>query len=254
MIKPILLSKLKATGLHFSISLAAMLLSAFLVFGMWYPGLLAVICGVSYIFLLIVIVELCLGPLMSMVIFNPAKPRKELIRDYSLVAVIQVAGLLYGMNTLFESRPIFEVLSVDRVEIITSNELKPEFMEGAPPPFTKRSLTGPIRVCADMPFDPIERSNLLQSALAGRDVELYPKYYRECGSSEIWEAAAVRSTLDTVMALFDDEERERAVAQLPSGDDYRWMPIRSRFGAWVGVVNDDNSTYTYTPVNITEVW
>ena len=112
----LLVSKFKAAGVHLLVSTVIVGLAALLVFYVWYPGELSTMLGGLELFFFVVICELALGPLVSLVIFNPAKPRRELVRDYALVVVVQLAALSYGLYAVALSRPVFLVFVKDRVE------------------------------------------------------------------------------------------------------------------------------------------
>ena len=96
-----------AAGIHFICSAVVAGLAAGLVFGMWYPYPYRELAGGRELFLLVVAVDVVCGPLLTAVLFNPAKSREELWRDLSLVAVIQLIALGYGLHTVWQARPLF---------------------------------------------------------------------------------------------------------------------------------------------------
>lgn len=73
-----LIAKLKAFSVHFVATALVAALAALLVFKLWYPYPFADMMGGTKLFLLVVACDLALGPLMSLVIYNPKKTRKEL--------------------------------------------------------------------------------------------------------------------------------------------------------------------------------
>ena len=77
-IPPRFLSAIRVACLHFLFSLVVALLAAALVFGLWYPFPYGHLSGGRELFLLVVAVDVVCGPLLTMVLFNPAKPRAEL--------------------------------------------------------------------------------------------------------------------------------------------------------------------------------
>ena len=87
--------RLKASSIHLGISLAIALLAALLVFGLWYPYPYREISGGRELFLILVAVDVILGPLMTLTIFNRSKPWPELRRDLAIVVLIQLAALVY---------------------------------------------------------------------------------------------------------------------------------------------------------------
>jgi hypothetical protein len=68
-----------------------------LVFLVWYPNPYREISGGRELFLILVTVDVILGPLITLSIFNPVKAWKVLRRDLAIVGLIQLAALGYGM-------------------------------------------------------------------------------------------------------------------------------------------------------------
>ena len=55
-------------------------------------------------------VDVVIGPLITLLIFNPNKKRKEVIGDLLIIAVIQFLALGYGMHTVYQERPKLAVI------------------------------------------------------------------------------------------------------------------------------------------------
>ena len=60
--------------------------------------------------------DLALGPLISLVIYNSRKARRKLIIDYTIVGVVQLAALVYGVYIVAGTRPVYVAFSTDRIE------------------------------------------------------------------------------------------------------------------------------------------
>ncbi|MEZ5510678.1 MAG: hypothetical protein R3F47_12400 [Gammaproteobacteria bacterium] len=89
-------SKLKAAGLHALITLLVGMTTAVLVFVLWYPASFAEMTGGLALFKLLLVVELILGPLMSLVIFNPQK-QKQVDSRLQRRRRNSVCGAVYGL-------------------------------------------------------------------------------------------------------------------------------------------------------------
>ena len=109
---------LRAAALHLGGSLLVAALAGALVFGLWYPYPYRELAGGRELFLLIVVVDVVCGPLLTLVLYNPAKPRAELWRDLGLVVLIQLAALGYGLHVVWQARPVYMVQEVDRLKVI----------------------------------------------------------------------------------------------------------------------------------------
>ena len=110
--------RLKAFGLHLSASATVLTLVIGGLYLGWYrwPG--GYLSGVSLVALILMSVDVSLGPLLTFLIASPTKPRRVLARDISLIAAVQLAALAYGTTTLWQGRPLYYVFAVNRVEMI----------------------------------------------------------------------------------------------------------------------------------------
>lgn len=108
---------------HLLISTAVALLAAMLVFLLWYPAPTARLLNVGNIYLLMLAVDVVCGPVLTLVLASPAKPRRELIQDLCIVALLQLVALAYGLYTLEKGRPVAYVFEQDRLVLVTKNEL-----------------------------------------------------------------------------------------------------------------------------------
>ena len=120
-----------ATG-HLVISAAVVALTALLVFGVWYPSPWRQLLGVAGIFGLVVGVDLVCGPLLTLVLASPKKSRRERWVDLSLVCAIQLIALAYGLWSVFGARPVVLVFEVDRLTIVSANEVQIDQLSAAP--------------------------------------------------------------------------------------------------------------------------
>jgi len=230
-----------AAGIHFLVTLLLAALAAALIFYVWFPGAFATMIGGTTLFLMVVGIDVALGPLISLIIFNSKKPRRELVIDYTVIGAVQIAALVYGVFTLAASRPVFVVFHGERLEIVRAIELEDEDLaQGVAPEFRSLSWFGPRLAAVEMPTNIEERNNLVFSAAAGgKDAEKFPKYYRAYRNAH--EQIAARSrTLDTLQASQSDRQAEISNAiesiSLPAGE-LRWLPVRHRFGYAVAIVN-----------------
>lgn len=170
------MSRWKAAGIHLSISICTALVALGLMFGVWYPPPFFHADGAGKLELLLVGVDLTLGPLLTLIIFKSRK--KGLKFDLVVIATVQAIALVYGMSVVLRTRPVFLVAAVDRFVLVSASDLSAgDLASGSKPEFRSRSWTGPRLVAALLPTDSAKRSQILTSSLAGKDIERLPKYY-----------------------------------------------------------------------------
>ncbi len=176
-------SKGRFAALHLVISLAVAVMAAVLVLAVWYPHPYGLLSGGLHLFLILVSVDVVCGPLLTLVLFNPGKPRRELVTDLGLVVLIQLAALGYGLHTVYEARPLFLVHEVDRFRVIALPDYGDvdvsEAMGRLDPALRPRPFKGPVTVGLRDPKDAQERQAVMFESLAGgRDYAQRPGFYR----------------------------------------------------------------------------
>ena len=168
----------RASSIHLLCSVAVVMLAAALVFGLWYPFPYRELSGGRELFLLVVVVDVVCGPLLTMVLFNPTKPRTELWRDLALVALIQIGALGFGLWTVREARPLFLVQEIDRFKVIAAPDLKDVSLAELPTELQPHWWSGPVIVAIREPKDAQERKKVMfESVQNGRDYAERPEFY-----------------------------------------------------------------------------
>ena len=135
--------RLRAAGIHLLISLAIATLAAALVFGLWYPYPYRELSGGRELFLMVVGIDVIMGPLITLLIFSAKKTRRHLAADLSVVALLQVAALCYGLWTVFEARPVHLVFEYKNMVVVHAADIDPASLSQAPADLQQLPLTGP---------------------------------------------------------------------------------------------------------------
>jgi len=170
------MNRFQASGIHLGISLVVAALVGCLIYFVWYPHPYFQVAGGSNLMLLIMGVDIVIGPLLTLVIYKTGK--KGLRFDLACIAVLQTAAFLYGLSVIAQARPVFIVAAIDRFIPVYANGLDDaDFVQAKQPEFATRSWTGPRLVGAVLPTDIKERNDLTFSSVAGKDLEKFPKYY-----------------------------------------------------------------------------
>lgn len=235
-------AKLKAFSLHFIATALVAALAALLVFKLWYPPPFAEMMGGMKLFVLVVACDLVLGPLVSLVIYNPKKKRKELLTDYAVVVVLQLAALAYGLHTVTQVRPAFLVFAVDRYTVVSAGELPDSERQKAVRPEWQKSsfLAGYQTVYALRPTDPDASFDLIMSALGGgRDVQHVVENYRQVAEHlpDVIQAAKPVAELRKRFAA-RVADIDAAVAQTGQAEQaLMWLPVQAGVAFWTALID-----------------
>lgn len=190
--------RLTAFAWHLSGSLGALSLVLGSLYLGWYrwPGWY--LTGALGVVPILIAVDAALGPFITLLIANPRKPRRELLRDIALIVTVQLAALAYGSFTLWSGRPLYYAFSEDRLQLVQASDIDPReiaLARQSNPDFAPHWYSLPRWVWAPLPEDARERAAIVDSARkGGDDVIQMPRYFKAWSQG----LAALRQQLKTV--------------------------------------------------------
>jgi hypothetical protein len=96
-----------ASGIHLGISVVIFLALVGVILLLWFPGALSTAAGGWDGIKLLIGVQLVLGPILTLVVYNTtSKPRRLLVRDLTTITVLQVSALMIGVYIVYNARPL----------------------------------------------------------------------------------------------------------------------------------------------------
>ncbi len=215
--------RIKAFTLHLAVSALIALAVIGIVFHLWYPAPLHTAVGVTQIFLILLTVDVVLGPLLTLLVYKSGK--KTLIMDLTVIAVLQISALAYGLFTVAEGRPAWLVFAKDRFDLVRVLDIDERKLDRASLDYQQPYIFGPQWVAAVNPTDLDERNDILmESVLAGVDIAQRPNLYAPLNSQKA-EIQKRLLELDTLSAFNATESISAALAKHPQADS--WLPLRA---------------------------
>lgn len=231
--------RLRAAAIHLGISIIIASAAAWLVFAVWYPYPYREISGGRELFTLVVTVDVILGPLMTLIIFNRAKPRRELVRDLTVVALIQLAGLGYGLWSVYAARPVHLVFEFDRFRAVHAVDVPDELLPLAPAGLGDLPRTGPT-LLAVRPFtNQQERADATVAALQGLQVGARPEFWQPYEAAIDRVVAAARPA-GALKERFPQHANEITAAMTATGvpvEQIAYLPLVARRSVWTVLLN-----------------
>lgn len=232
--------KLVAMAIHFAVTAVFAGIAAALIFLVWFPAPFHTMIGGTELFLLVVGCDLALGPLLSLVIYNSRKSRRELITDYTIVGIVQIAALVYGVYIVAGTRPVAVAFARDRIEIVSARDIPDDELAAArDPQYATLPWTGPRYV--NVFISPADEQEAMFAALSGKEEMTRPRFYQpyETALPEIRQRAA---TLEDLLAKHPEArpkvEAAVADANVPR-ERLRWLPVRHQKGFWTALIDTD---------------
>jgi hypothetical protein len=173
------ITRVRAASLHLGISVFVAVVSVASMILVWYPPPLFQLLGGFELLLLLVGVDVTLGPLLTLVVFEAGK--KGLKFDLSVIALLQLSALIYGASVVFVARPGYMIFVKDRFEVVRVVDVEPTHLaEAKIERFRSFPLGGPQFIGSVLPTEPNELQDLMLSSLqGGADVAQLPKYYAD---------------------------------------------------------------------------
>jgi len=172
-------SRLKAAAIHLAISLTLATTIGAILYFLWFPPPYFVAAGANRLMLVLMGVDIAIGPLLTLLAANPSKPKRLLKLDLSIIAALQALAFGYGIHVIAAARPIFVVAEADRFVLVSADEISDaDLAQGSLPAFRKRSWTGPVLVGAAPPAGKEGSGAFAMQVMAtGKDIDRLPRYY-----------------------------------------------------------------------------
>lgn len=149
----------------------------------WYrwPGWY--LSGGLHIVGIVVLVDVVLGPTLTLIIANPYKPVRMLARDIGMIVIVQLVALFYGATTLWSGRPLYYTFSSNRLEFVQASDIDREqtaLARRQNPALAPHWYSLPRWVWAPLPDDPQEAMKIVESTSfgGGKDVIDMPRYFK----------------------------------------------------------------------------
>jgi len=177
----------KAFGIHISISVVMAFFLWVLIEKFLYPYPYSHLLGGSKLFLLLVCADVICGPILTAIVVNPKKSRKEIWFDIFIVVLIQVGALAYGVHSAYLARPIAVVYEVDRFVAISEAQLKDSKINLVSKEFQEFRLNGPIFVGVRKPINKEEKNENMTLSISGVEPSARPSWWQsyELSRSEV---------------------------------------------------------------------
>lgn len=210
---------------HLSASLLLALLSAALVFGIWYPAPLHQALGVTKIFLTLLAVHVITGPLLTLIVSKEGKKTFKL--DVTVIILLQLAAFIFGMKIIADGRPVWIVFSGDRFNVVQAYELETSDGRNLRSVLERFSFTRPKWVGIRLPDDAKELNQFIFGPTSGGSEDLYlrPHLYAPLKESyiHIQKKALPLGLLTQYNPL---ELAQQTLKKWPDADAF--LPLKSR--------------------------
>jgi hypothetical protein len=153
------MSRQRAAGIHFLISVIIFAAVIVPLLMMWYPPPLFFADGGWTVIQIAGCVDVVIGPLLTLIVFNPGK--KNLKLDLAVIALLQFAALAWGVHLMVQERPLFLAYAEGRFGTVARSQIA-----DSKRPLEELLALGhdnPVRVLVRLPADPVQVTAVRQA-------------------------------------------------------------------------------------------
>ena len=154
-----------------------------LVFFVWYPFQLTTAVGVTHIFLMLLAIDVIIGPVLGLLVYQEGK--KSLKFDLTVIILLQLSALFYGIYSIEQGRPVWLVYNVDRFELVRKNEIVDQNINQAKPQFQQASWLKPQFVATEFAKNTQQgNDDMFAEVLGGISIAQRPERYVELNKAK----------------------------------------------------------------------
>lgn len=237
------LNRWQAFAIHFALSVLIFATLVALMVIWWFPGELFLIDGGWQGLKLVAIIDLVLGPALTLILWSPKKP--SLVFDMSFVALFQIAALVYGFVTTYEQRTVAVVfaektfVSLSNADLQLSNQTLLE-KDITPVPLSEFEAGNPMLLMTP-PLDKYNFGQYLEDVMNG-----YPEAFQrndqymdlDEGREAMQEAALDQSALEALG--WHDQVQQEVKDKGFNKDNLEFYNFKTRYAR--GVAMFDTTT------------
>ena len=222
---------------HLTVSLFITLITFSLVFLLWYPAPLAKAVGVTHIFLMMLAIDGIIGPMLGLLVYKEDK--KTLKFDLSVIILIQIAALYYGVYSIAQGRPTWLVYSVDHFELIRKNDIVLQSNVKVKAEYQNYSLNGPKFVGVKLSKNIKQKQDDMFNAVFGITVAQQPDRYLSFNQVKLDIQENAQDL--TILSQFNNyQDVENILINYPDANS--WVPLKANAVDMVVLVNKKTST------------
>ncbi len=215
---------------------------SFLIFAdlVWFPHSLSQLNGFHKSAILLISINLVLGPLLILLIYEENK--KHLRLDLLVLGLIQISALAFGMYSIYQKHPVYAVFTIDRFTLVDARTASSEKVRYKD--FEISLFAEPLFAFAKMPKDPIKQNEIFMGHMfkGEPDLDGRPEYY-EPYANHIKSIISRSLPLDELLTTFKYREKLKLFLNKQDGtfDSYAYLPLQTNNESAIWVLDKSNA-------------
>ncbi|MEG0406310.1 MAG: TfpX/TfpZ family type IV pilin accessory protein [Acinetobacter sp.] len=213
---------------HLMVSILLASLLIWLVFFIWYPAPLADALGVKHLFLILIAIDITIGPLLGLFVYKEHK--KGLKFDLMVVVCIQLSAFAYGFYTIAKGRPAWLVYDTFVFHLVKNSDIEQSKIALAQPQFQKTVWLKPQFVNLD---SSVFKKNPVPQ---GTVVINHPMYFTDISNAKR-QMQSVSSPISLLEKYNDKQEISAILQKYPNAD--AWLGLSAPVKDMVVLINKE---------------
>lgn len=222
---------------HLSLSILIALILIIVIFFIWYPFSLYKAVGVAHLIVLILTIDIILGPLLGFLVYK--KGKKTLKFDLCVIIAIQVGALTYGLYSLIEGRPVWIVFHGERFELIRKNDVLVEKKEKIESRFQQPSWKGPSFVAVQQAKNKEQYNHdIFIEVIGGVSLAQYSSRYTALNKFKL----KLKQNAKNIKELEQYNRKsdiQKILSKYPQATG--WLPLKTNMLDMVVLINTENA-------------
>lgn len=219
--------RIKVAFKHFLVSLFIVSAIVFLLLQTLYGQSFDQLTDFWSIVFVILCVDVCLGPLVTFIVYSDQKSKSVMRMDILVIVIIQCLALVYGVFSLYKARPAWVVFNHDFFELVVSPDIDERNLDKAKPEFQKAKLLADW-VGLDIPELTDEESSdlLFEAAIGGVTESMRPEYYVQLAEKKK-EIIKTAEPINTAAQWVTDKDFRKINEKYKKVSGIGWLPLKS---------------------------
>lgn len=194
--------RIKAFLIHLGISLVVLAVLLYIVIFIWYPPPFFAYDGGWQGVRLIAGVDIVLGPLLTLMIYNPSKGMRKLKRDLAIIAIIQFSSLAAGTWIVADQRTAMVTFANNRFVSMNQTQVKESGVTEEV--LSALKINRPPMAFVQLPDDASDRNELIMSNLGGKPLFKRGDLYQPLTTKNRLKIVEQGFALEDVAAVSDE--------------------------------------------------
>lgn len=231
--------RLWASGVRLAISVVILACAGYLIAVVWYPDPLYRIAGGWQGLRILLLVEIVLGPLLTLLVFDRSKGSKKLGFDLVFMACLQIGALGIGLWLVYGQKPLAVVYSKGEFNVLVAADYADQ--EASSANLNRFGSERPLWLYAREPETVEEGAGTFAYMMVSGLAEWQLDYLLEPLASN-WETVASEAVPPAeFLAKFPEQEGEldRLAAQAGGVENLRCFAVSARYGDALLVFDQD---------------